>query len=100
MSDEQFLLKNISVDTNGDGLRTDGSEKTVSVWGTSFGGGTVAIQASPDSGTTWITLTEAGTPIAITSNEIKKIDHLGQGMLIRATLAGSSGASGVYVKIN
>ncbi len=91
-----FLLENISVDTDGAGVNADGSNKTLCVWATSFGGGTVNIEGSPDGGTTWIILQLInGADAQFTANTFKIIDRLGQGCLIRATLAGSSGANNV-----
>lgn len=94
-----FLLENVSVDTDGTGVGADGGSKTVAVWATDFGSGTVTLQGSPDGGTTWITLTISGSSATFTANAIRMIDRLGQGMQVRATLSGSSGASGVYVKV-
>ena len=93
------LLDAVAVDTNGTGVKADGGGKTLAVWATSFGSGTVTIQGSPDGGVTWITLTIAGNPAAFTANSIRYIDRLGQGMQIRAILAGSTGASNVNAAI-
>ena len=94
-----WLLKAVDADVNGTGITTDGGSKTVQIWATNFGGGTVTLQSSADGGVTWVTLTIAGLPATFTSNAVRKIDRLGQGMLIRATLAGSTGASNVNVKL-
>lgn len=96
----QKLLNNVSADTTGSGIKADGGSKTLSVWATSFGGGTVTIQASPD-GTTWITLTLSGGDSAtFTANAVRLIDRIGQGMQIRATLTGSTAPSGVNVSLH
>jgi len=94
-----YLLEDVSVDTDGTGAKADGGNKTVAIWGTDFGGGTVTLEGSPDSGTTWITLTIGGASATFTANAIRMVDRLGQGMQVRATLTGSSGASGVYAKM-
>jgi hypothetical protein len=90
-----MLLQSVSVDTNGTGIPADGGSKTLSIWADNFGGGSVTIQGSPDGGTTWITLTYGGNPAVFTSNTVRLINRLGQGMQVRATLTGSSGASNV-----
>lgn len=84
------LLDNVSADTNGAAFPCDGGNQTFSVWATSFGGGTVTLQASPDAGTTWITLTINGDPATFTANDVKMVDRLGVGMRVRATLTGST----------
>ena len=94
-----FLLENVSVDTDGDGKPADGGSKSVAIWGTDFGGGSVTLQSSPDGGSTWITLTVGGSPAVYTANAVQFIDRLGQGMEIRAILTGSSGAENVNAKI-
>jgi hypothetical protein len=94
-----WLLEDISADANGTGVNADGGGKTVSIWATNFGGGTVTIQGSPDGGTTWITLTEGGVAVAFIANAVRYIDRLGIGMQIRATLVGSAGADSVNVKL-
>ena len=90
------LLNNVSVDTDGAALTTDGGNKTVSVDATSFGSGTVTIEGRRPSGP-WIVLTIAGSPATFTANAIRMIDRLGQGMEVRATLTGSTGANAVNV---
>jgi len=93
------LLDNVSVDTDGPGIDADGGSKTLSIWADNFGGGSVTIQGSPDGGNTWITLTYGGNPAIFTSNTIRLVNRLGQGMQIRATLTGSTGASNVNADI-
>lgn len=93
------LLDNVSVDTEGTPVVSDGSNKTLSVWATNFGGGSVTIQGSPDGGVTWITLTYGGNPTIFTSNTIRLIDRIGHGMLTRAILTGSSGAVNVNAQL-
>jgi len=88
-----MLLQDVSVDTVGVGQLGDGGSKVLAVWATSFGGGSVTIEGSPDGGTTWIVLTYGGNPAVFTSNIILTLDRIGQGMMVRAVLAGSSGAS-------
>jgi hypothetical protein len=95
-----MLLQNVSVDTDGAGIPADGGTKTLSIWATSFGGGSVTIQGSPDGGTTWITLTYGGNPAIFTENTFRLINRLGQGLLIRAILTGSTGASNVNADLS
>jgi hypothetical protein len=90
------LLNNVSVDTDGIPQPGDGGSKQISIWGADYGGGSVTIQTSPDL-ITWITLKYGGNPAVFTSNISLKLDKIGQGFYIRATLTGSSGASGVNV---
>lgn len=89
------LLDNVSVDTDGPPIKGDGAAKTLHVWATSFGGGNVEIQGSPNNGTTWDALTIGGNPAQYNANTIQKVDKIGQGQSIRAILQGSTGASGV-----
>lgn len=90
------LLNNVSVDTDGTPQPGDGGSKQISIWATNYGGGSVTIQTSPDL-VTWITIKYMGSPAVFTSDISLKLDKIGQGMFIRATLTGSSGASGVNV---
>ncbi len=100
-----LLLNNFSGDFGdpgsvGTGQNADGGNKTVAVWATSFGtGGTVVVEGSPDGGTTWIILSINGTPVSYTANEIRKIDRLGQGMMIRAAVSAGTGIVGLNVAI-
>lgn len=90
-----MLLNGVNIDTDGIPVDGDGGNKVFAVWANDFGGGTVTLEASPDGGTTWITLTYGGNPATFTGNTIRLIDRIGQGMKIRATLTGSTGASNV-----
>lgn len=90
-----MLLENISIDTDGVGIPADGGSKTLAIWADDFGGGSVTIQGSPNGGNTWVTLTYGGNPAIFTENTVRLVNRLGQGMQIRATLTGSTGASNV-----
>ena len=95
-----FLLEGVDVDTDGTGVKADGGSKTVAIFATDFGAGTVTLQGSPDGGVTWINLTVGGSAATFTANAIDFIDRLGQGMQIRATLTGADGSTdNVNVKI-
>jgi hypothetical protein len=94
------LLNNVSVDTVGTAQDGDGGSKVITVWASNFGGGSVAIEASPDGGATWITLTYGGNPAVFTTNTIRLIDRIGQGMQIRAVFSGSTGASNVCADLS
>jgi hypothetical protein len=87
------LLDDISTDTVGSAFKTDGGSKTFHCWGT-FGSGTVSLEASSD-GTNWTVLSISGTAAEFTTAKVAFIERLGQGMHVRASLSGSSGASGV-----
>lgn len=91
----QILLDAVDTNTDGAGFDTDGATKTLVVWGDDFGGGTVTVQGSPDKGTTWITLTITGSPVAFTANAIRFLERLGQGLQVRATLTGATSPSNV-----
>lgn len=91
---ETNLLVNQTADiANPSPIDADGAIKTYAVWG-NFGGGTVTLQASPDNGSTWITLKKSdGSDANFTSNSIEIIDVMKNGLKIRATLSGSTGAN-------
>lgn len=83
----------------GRGTEMDAYEMTVFVvggGGNDFGGGTVTIQASPDNGTTKVTLKDvAGTVVSITEDDIYNIrllyaGKLGEEIEIYATMAGAT----------
>lgn len=93
------LLDNVSVDTDGTPDKGLGQGMGLTIWATSFGGGAVNIELSPDNGVTWVLATYGGNPASFTSNITKYIVKIGQGQLIRATLTGSSGASNVNAMI-
>lgn len=64
----------------------------LAVWGT-FGSGTVTLQFSPDSGTTWVTAKDMnGTDIAYTTARGVEI-IAPHGELLRCVLSGSTSAS-------
>lgn len=90
-----YLLKNVSVDTDGDLIKGDGSKYELDIWATSFGGGTVNIEISPDNGTTWILATYGGNPASFSENKALHIEKVAHGEYIRATLTGSTGADNV-----
>lgn len=97
-----FLLENVSTDTSGSKVDIGiGSKKTISIWATNFGAGTVSLQVSPDNGTNWILLKKIdGTDATFTSNDHIVVDSIGEGNGVRAVLSGSDGStSGVNVKM-
>lgn len=93
------LLDNVSVDVSGDPIEGLGAGMALDIWATSFGGGSVSIELSPDNGTTWITASYGGNPATFTENTAKYIVKIGLGELIRATLTGSTGASNVNAQL-
>lgn len=94
------LLDNISADATGTGICGNQKRLVVYVWATDFGGGTVTIECSPDDGTTWFTCKHAvdNDDASFTAKGCMELQPLGQDAQIRATLSGSTGASGVYAK--
>lgn len=94
-----YLLKNVSVDTDGEPVKGDGSKYELDIWATDFGGGTVNIEISPDNGTTWILATYGGNPASFSVNSTLHIENIAFGELVRATLTGSSGANNVNAVI-
>jgi hypothetical protein len=91
----QKLLDAIDADADGAAFPASGSSKILAVWATDFGGGTVTLEASPDGGTTWITVTIAAAAITLTANGYRVIDRTTQGMVYRATLTGSTNPTDV-----
>lgn len=94
-----YLLNNVSANTDGAAVQSDGARKQVFVYATSFGGGSITLQARAGvTGSPWITLTlPDGAPAIFTSNVTRVIDYIAQGCEIRATLTGATSPSGVYV---
>lgn len=90
-----ILLNGISVNTTGSAKNTTGSGQNICVWATNFGGGSVTVQVSPDSGTTWITITYNGAPAIFTSNSVFYCERISTELLVRAVLSGASGAINV-----
>lgn len=97
---KQFLLENVSVDTVGTGVKGSGSALVLTAWGT-FGGGTISLEISDDSGSNWVPLTEfGGGNVLLTAPTSRLLGKVPPTQLIRASLAGSAGASGVNVVIS
>lgn len=69
----------------------------ISLSGT-FGGGTVSVQRSFDSGTSWVTVSRdsAGTAAAYTAAADVILEEPEKGVLYRLSLAGSTGPSLAY----
>lgn len=93
------LLDNVTANTNGAAFHCSGSDYTLIVFSTDFGSGTVQLQISPDSGTTWVALMEDGLPTAYTSNVTKLIQKVSTNFLIRAVLTGATSPSALSVYI-
>lgn len=75
-------------------------QATVFAYGSTFGSGSVAIKASPDGGTTKISLRNAGgTVVALTANDVVSIPEIGNGnalddeIILYAALSGSTNPS-------
>jgi len=99
-----FLLENITADgtTTGNGVIADGGSKTIAAWSptNNFGGGTVAVEFSPDNEVTWIPLKRIdNTVVTFTTNDAEMVSRLGQGMKIRGELTGATNPDNVSLKI-
>ena len=99
-----MLLTNVSANVDGDDVKlpdyggplNDGIY-SIFCWATSFGGGTVTIQVSPD-GVTWFTARSVNeNQVTFTQGDVKTA-YL-KGVFVRARLTGASGASGLNVGI-
>jgi len=91
-----ILLENESGNTNGSIVLPTVYPMIIAVWATSFGGGTVNLETTPDDGVTWIPITRNGVALTYTSNMVDQISGLiARGMSIRATLTGSTSPSNV-----
>ncbi len=91
------LLTAASTNGSGPPVTTDGGAKTLMIYATNFGAGTVTVEASPGDSTTWVGLAIAGSTAGYTGNAVRMVDFLAPGMQVRATLATSTGASNVNV---
>lgn len=93
----QVLLNNVSADVTSDTFKSTGGIAVINVRADSYGGGTLTIEAasSNDSAQRFVVLTN-GT---ITTDATVKVDYLPSGLIIRAVLTGSAGASNVFVDV-
>jgi hypothetical protein len=98
-SNSNRLLNNVNVDTTSNGYVCDGGVKGISIWGSNFGGGSIAIEVSPDAGTTWINVPYNGSPSAFTANANVGIYPLCHGWLLRAVFSGSTNPVNVNADI-
>jgi len=82
-------------------IKHDGAIPILAIFASSFGGGTVTVQGSPDGGTTWITLTQqtTGTAATFTANAFTQCYEIAMGYLMRATLTGATNPTGVNVAL-
>jgi len=95
-----YLLKNVSVDTDGDPIDGDGSAYILKIWATDFGGGSVNIETLADDGITWILESYGGNPASFTTKTALYVHKIAHAEKIRATLTDSSGASNVNATIS
>lgn len=92
-----ILLNNVSANTNGTAVASDGSEKSLLVQAGTWGGAKVKIQVSKDQ-STWIDLMENHVSYIYTFNEFMEIYRVGQGLWIRAIVYDTTGTtSNVFV---
>lgn len=84
-----------SADGNGTGVTVNHTQPLeVVAYGSTFGGGTVTAQFSPNGGTTWITLKDLlGSNVSLTANDAKGPIKLTPGDMFRPVLSGSSSPS-------
>lgn len=87
---EYLLLENQTSNiANPTAIFPNGGKSLLAVWG-DFGGGIVAIEASPDGGSTWIPVKKDGTPAQYTENEIDTGDFFQKGLQFRAVVSGAT----------
>lgn len=103
MADSPFLLENVSTNITGPPFQLRGGTYIISARATSFGGGAVTfgISANGTAGT-FIPLAAGvgvGVPISLDADSQQPIEHTVNSHFIKATLSGSTGASGVNVII-
>lgn len=78
----------------------DGGWCSVFCYGT-FDSGTVTLQVSPDAGTTWFTVKDSiGDDVTFAANGYFGMVALGGTVLVRASLAGSSGATALALELH
>ena len=99
------LLPTTSIDVpvaNGESVGAytwDGAWASVVCSGT-FDGGTVTLQCSYDAGVTWLTVVDSlDDPVTFAADGYVQQVVLGGNPLLRASLAGSSGATAVILKL-
>lgn len=100
-----LLLDAVDADTDGDsneihsGYRAGRADvRSCFVWATSFGGGTVTIQVTPDNGTNWFPArTSDGIQATFTQSDMRNIYV--RGTHIRAVLNGATSPSDLSVKV-
>lgn len=97
-----YLLNNVSVDTIGDAIKSDGGQAQVYIQASNFGGGKVTLQARGGyTSAVWIDLTLAdGTPAEFTANATRVINYIAQGSELRAVLSGSTSPVGVIAWVS
>ena len=95
-----ILLDNVGSNSISSTFKSAGGKAVVNVRANDFGGGTVTIEqaSANDSLNRFLTL-ENGSFDTSTGGGSINLDYLPSGVLIRAQLASSSGASNVFVDI-
>lgn len=96
------LLDNVSTNTNGTPMPIqDKGYKNLYIQATNFGGGTVSLEwtLTPEVSGSWTVANDpSGNPLSVTQNSMYTSLSL-YGAYYRAVLSGSSGASGVCVRL-
>lgn len=97
-----FLLKNVDTDTVGEIKGLNGANRSIQVQAADFGGGKVTLEYKVDARLpAWqIVPVQDGGLAEFTENAGIRLVGVSRGMRIRATLSGSSDASGVYVAMS
>lgn len=76
----------------GTGKRWIGGRAAFVAWGT-FGGATVALEVSPDNGTTWVAVEGARTAATSLTAAGTVVADVPAGLMVRASIAGGTGVS-------
>lgn len=94
-----ILLDGVDADTNGEAFPTYGSDQTLVIQAASYGGGTVNIEISRDSGASWVPLTINGVIATFNSDGAYLVNRISAHYLVRATLTSSTSPSNVFVEL-
>ena len=90
-----ILLPNVDVDTEGPEVQFNGGKRVLVVRGDNFGGGEVEIEVASPGDLRFSPLDDG----VFTANGTKTIDFTPVGLIFRASLKNSSGASNVFAEM-
>lgn len=92
-----------AIDADADGIAICDCKKNLVAYAyaTTWGGGTVTFQTSPDGGTTWFSCVNRfdGSAAAFAANGTLELQAIGEGALIRAILSGATNPVDVTAQI-